>query len=69
MTAKVALVRLCIIRLHLSVLLPSASQFKELHTLFQQLYEHSDGVYDELAERVRTLGGCCVLTYVAGTLS
>jgi hypothetical protein len=31
-------------------------QFRELHKLFERLYEHADGVYDELAERVRVLG-------------
>jgi starvation-inducible DNA-binding protein len=31
--------------------------FKELHELFQVQYEHADQVFDELAERIRTLGG------------
>lgn len=32
-------------------------QFKELHILFQDQYEFADSVFDEVAERIRTLGG------------
>lgn len=31
--------------------------FKDLHVLFEEMYRDTDGVVDELAERIRTLGG------------
>jgi len=36
-------------------------QFKELHEMFEQQYEFVDGVFDEIAERLRTLGGAAYI--------
>ena len=42
----------------------SGINFRDLHKLYQSMYEDLDDIIDEVAERVRTLGG-----YAIGTLA